>query len=114
MISQLDNKRENRTSLVAGFVPAMTTLGFVIAMLIAFLTSYMNPQQPAQREVLVFMSRHFVWLWPFGIMTMVDSSNPFIALLILFLSAILNACLYGLLGLVIVAASKKLKVKSKG
>ena len=106
---QMEDKPTNQNPVITTFVLALIILGFAVPMIIAGLSNYLNPQYPIQRWALVILSRHCIWVWPFAIMMMVEPSNSFMALLVLLFSATLNASLYGLVGLAIAAAWKKIR-----
>jgi hypothetical protein len=108
----MEHKRESSAPLVMRFEFVLMIIGFVVAVLLAGLGYYLNPQIPTHREALLILSRFFVWIWPFGIMMMVDTSNTFIAVLILLVSAIFNAGLYGLIGVAIASVWQRLRKRA--
>lgn len=86
-------------------------LGVLNALIAAGVTSYLEAQRPIDASALRAWISFAVWMWPSSIMMMAaDSHNPPMVMVALALavSAAINGCLYGVVGLLLGAVWEKL------
>ena len=111
------HKTESRAGTPLGLKVALlfTALGFISAASSAGVTFYLNTRVPIDAKALQAWSRNVIWAWPTSIMMMAtESSNGWIAGMILVASVIANACLFGVGGLVIGTLLQKLSRQQDG
>jgi hypothetical protein len=88
----------------------MMIVGFVNAVIAMGITWHLNAQRPIDPSALRAWSKVVIWIWPTAIMMMAGDSDSSVTsgIIVGVISAVFNACVYAMVGLVIGAIWQKL------